>query len=117
MRKPSARVLANRVDLYRAVAGISGTGYKPTYSAYPDVVSIPCSVQPVALTAGEEGGPRRVNVISAYRLIFDRDWDMDVRDKLAWTDSLGVTRTLFVETTKDNAGRNAAFSIVAVEIQ
>lgn len=117
MRRPSARVLHNRVDLYRAIPGVSGTGYKPTYASYPDVVLIPCSVQPVELMAGEEGGPQRVNVISGYRLIFDRDWGMSVRDKLVWTDSLGTTRNLFVETTKDNAGRNAAFSVVAVEIQ
>lgn len=117
MRKPSARVLANRIDLYRAIPGVSGTGYRPTYPDTPDVSSIPCSVQPTQLVAGEEGGPQRVNVINAYRVITSRDWNMGVRDKLVWTDTLGVSRTLFVETTKDNAGRGAAFSVVAVEMQ
>lgn len=117
MRRPGARVLHNRVDLYRATTTRSGTGYKAAYADTPDVVLIPCSVQPVDLSAGEDGGPQRVNVTSAYRVIMDRDWGMQVRDKLTWVDSRGTTRALYVETTKDNAGRAAAFSVVAVEMR
>lgn len=115
MRKPSGRVLANRVDIYRATTVRRGTGYDPTYSATPDVAGVPCSVQNSSRMGGETG-TARLTQVNEYDVMFAADYGLMIRDRLVWVDSAGTSHTLYIETSYDNAGRGAAFTVSCTEL-
>lgn len=115
MRSPSTRTTPNTVDIYKAIQGRRGTGTEYTYPDLPDYGSIPCSVQPRKrmINADELARLSQVNV---YDVFFTADYDIDVRDKLVWTNSLGDQRTLMAETSYDDTGHGRVFVVRCTEI-
>ena len=115
MRHPSARVLANRVNIYVAVASLDADR-APQYT-YPTLTysNEPCTVQPVG-TAEDTESQTRVSQTTQFRLIFSRELNLSPRAQILWTDTTGTVRTMFVETGKIvQAGRGSAFTVTAQE--
>lgn len=114
MRRPSGRVLANRVDVYSATwtRGLDGS----PMPQYPTVTypAEPCSVQFEGVRVNTDEF-RRVSEDKDYRIVFGRDLGLKPRDKIVWVDNAGTTRLLFVEASKDYAGRGAAYGVRATE--
>ena len=108
MRSPSGRVLANRVDAYRAIPGQdTGGGYHPSYPGISDMAQLPCSVQYTG-TGEDVVTYNRITVVNMYDVIFGSDPRLNPRDRLVWTD-ISPNRTLMVQANPlSEAGRGAA---------
>lgn len=115
MRRPSGRVLRNRVDISHAVEGTSGAGVTYSYPSRPDLESVPCSVQPQVQDTDPESLARLTRV-NRYSVHFGGQVDVAIRDKLVWVDDAGDDHTLMVETDYDNAGRAAMWTVDCVEV-
>lgn len=114
MKPPSARVLKNRVDLYRlvpaedvdgAIVG-SGTGPGTAYPA-PFATDVPCSVQPQPPDRMTD--QERLSAKTIYIVLFAQVHSFKVNDLIVWVDTAAVTHYLFVVRDRDYAGRGAAF--------
>lgn len=108
-------MLFNRVDVYSATwtRGLDGSP-QPQYAATPDHPAEPCSVQfeSVSVNTNEF---QRITEDKGYRVVFGRDLGLKPRDKLVWVDNAGTTRFLYVDASKDYAGRGAAYGVRATE--
>ena len=114
MRSPSARVLINTADVYRAMPGQDVDG-GPSYN-YPPAAThrdCPCSAQPVATEEIIDQG--RILRQTQWEVMFDRSVSVGNRDKLVITDPNGRKHTAFVEIKQDQAGRGAAYVVYALE--
>ena len=115
MRSPSARVLINRVDVYVAGPGRdSDGGVQFPYPPAPTMKGVACTVQPGA-TGEIVDEQQRIAKLTEYKIMFASPINLSPRDKIVWVDAGGVTRTLFVEADRDEAGRGAAFTVHATE--
>lgn len=115
MRSPSARVLANRADIYAATSAQDGVG-GPEFT-YPDIATYlaePCSIQAGAVEEIVDE-QQRVTQERQYKVMFGRQLGAAPRYKLKYVDSLGVSHTLFARVERDEAGRGAAFVVRAIE--
>ena len=114
MLSPSSMVLINRCDIYPAVTGRDvdgGTAYTyPTRTG----ASVPCSIQAQGVIEVVDD-QQRVTQLNEYKVMFANQQDVSPRDKLVYVDAGGVTRELFVEAQRDEAGRGAAFTVRATE--
>ena len=118
MRSPSARVLINTVNIFVAPPGRDNDGgaqfpYPPT----PTYANISCSVQPIDFDEIIDD-QNRLTQIYGYKIIFSADpppTGLTPRDLIVWVDSLNITHNLFFAAQRDNAGRNSAYTIRAVE--
>jgi hypothetical protein len=115
MRKPSARILTNRCDIYRNTSAQDADGGPQfTYPAVPSLAGQACSVQ-YRDTGLDEQTFGRLTVVNIYHIIFAIDPKLKPRDRVVWTDP-SPNRTLFVESNPPSeAGRRAAFVVRAVE--
>ena len=113
MRNPSSRILKQSVNIYAAIKGQDRAG-GPSYS-YPVLTqyAVPCTCQPTGFSEIEENG--RLTVMRQWRLMFGRDTAAGLRDKIIFTDPAGVSHTLYVQATRDEAGRGMAYSVTATE--
>ena len=127
MRKPSGRVLRDRIDIYYAggvayqnlansqnTTGADG-GYSPAFNATPDVAGFPCSVQYKEESEGIMDELNRITEIRRYAIICADDPEVDPRDMIQYADNSGFTHTLFVEASNDQAGRGSCWRIQATE--
>lgn len=115
MRKPSGRLLINRVDVYVATTAQGADGsYQPTYPSTPTYSSVPCTVQSPSININTDEF-QRVTETKDYKVMFATDLGLNPRDKIVWIDSSGVSHSLFVDASKDYAGRGAAFGVHASE--
>lgn len=116
MRKPSARCLINRVDLYRFVAakdaagGVTGTPYTTAFAT-----AVPCSVQPASPERIFDGDTGRLTQKNMWNVMFREDYSLRTDDKIVWVDTAGATRNLFCYGNADQAGRGAAFVVQCEE--
>lgn len=116
MRKPSARCLVNRVDLYRFVAvkdaagGVTGTPYTTAFAT-----GVPCSVQPAAPERIFDPDTGRLIQKNMWNVMFRDNYSLGLDDKIVWVDDASVTRSLFVHGTADQAGRGAAYVVQCEE--
>lgn len=112
-------MLANRVSIYIGVDGLDADR-APQYT-YPSVTygNEPCTIQPIGtteVTITGPGGQQRVSQVMQHKLIFGRQLNLNPRAMITWVDSTGTTRTMYAETDRfDNAGRGAAFTVIAQE--
>jgi hypothetical protein len=117
MRSPSSRVLINRIDIYVGVPGLDAVRAPQwTYPDLPTLRDIPCTVQslgPMEVVDDQN----RITQTSAYMVMFASDPGVKPRDKIIWRDNTRTLRTLFVQSSFDEAGRGAAFTIRAIEKQ
>lgn len=113
MISPSPQVMANLLTIWRATPSQDGSG-APQYIAKLLRRGVPCSIQPTSVMeiVDEQG---RVTQQQAYEILFPVDPGVNARDKLQYIDSLGFTRTLFAQATRNEAGRDACFTVVAIE--
>ena len=111
MRSPSARVLINCVDIYRAVSGPDADGGPQyVYPPAPSLAQQSCSVQYVD-TGEEVDELDRVSKVNWYHLIFVNNPHTRPRDKIVWNEQ-GAIHTMFVESNPPSeAGRGSAFFV------
>ena len=50
-----------------------------------------------------------------WKIIFAKYQVINPRDMISFTDPQGVKHAVFVEAERDNAGRNSAYSVRAIE--
>lgn len=115
MRSPTARILINSVNVFKATMGRdTDGGVSYTYPTSPSLAGWKCSVQfgGVAEVVDDQN---RVAQVNQYSIISASNPGVSPRDKLVWIDNGGVTRTLFAQATTDEAGRGAAFVVHAIE--
>jgi hypothetical protein len=118
VRHPSARVLRNRVDLYRFVPVQDSNAFDlGDDTAYTTLISagVACSVQPgdPETVYDAQGRP---SAVRGYHLVFAADPGLAQRDRVVWVDGLGVTRRLHAAgPATDQAGRSGAFRVRATE--
>ncbi len=115
MRSPSARVLINCVDLYRASRGPDADGGPQfLYNASPDLAGQAASVQYVD-TGEEVDELDRVSKVNWYHVIFSNNPQAKPRDKIVWKEG-NLTHTMFVESNPPSeAGRASAWIVRAKE--
>ncbi len=110
-------MLDNRADIYLSTSG-RGTdgGVTYPYPSTPTYRQVPCSAQAMGFfeDSGQDG---RITQVTEWKLIFAMAINVTPRDKIVTVDPQGVTRTMYVEAARDNAGRNAAFTVRAIERQ
>jgi hypothetical protein len=118
MRSPSSRVLANRVDIYPAVAGQDANGAPQfTYAGSP-ASQVACTMQAgdvEEVVEEDAGGQQRITRLLHYRIMFGSPTGVKPRDKIIYTDLAGIVHTLFAHVERDEAGRGAAFTVFAIE--
>ncbi len=113
-RHPSARILRNQVNFFRAVPSQDPDG-APSYSQVGER-SYQCSIQPSKTEVVDEQD--RITILTVYELIFAENPNLNPRDKLVWNDiDNGITHTAFCNDTNNEAGRGMAWYVTAVERQ
>lgn len=113
MLSPSSQVLENECDIYTALSSQDKDG-GPQYQATPTALGIPCSIQPKEVDEIIDD-QNRITQVQYYHVFFAEDPGVRPRDKLLYSDSRGLTRTLFCRATRDEGGRGAAFVVRAIE--
>ncbi len=114
MRSPSARILVNAVDIYTAITGQDAdAAYQPTYGP-PAQSCVPCSVQQRDVEEVFDDQNRLTQRLT-YHVFFPTDPHVRPRDKLLWRDSCGRIRTLIVQATRNEAGRDSTFVVRTIE--
>ncbi len=115
VRGPSSRVLINRVDIYQATeANDDAGGVQFIYPGSPTFGQVPCTIQAGAIEEVIDE-QERITQLLHYKIMFSMAISVTPRDKLVYQDPAGVTRELFVEVQRDEAGRQAAYTVRAVE--
>lgn len=115
MRRPSSRVLRNRVNIYVGVSG-QDSELAPTFSypAVPTYSNVACSVQ-YTDTGLDPEALKRLTMVSLYDVMFAADPHLKPRDKLVWLDTT-PNRTLQVESCPPSeAGRGSAWVVRCIE--
>ncbi len=115
MRSPSAKVLENRCNIYLSTGPgrDSDGGVTFPYPSIPSQANVPCTAQPVSTTEVQDQD--RITMMTQWRLMFANFIQVSPKDLITFTDGGGVLRTVIVDAQRDEAGRNAAFSIYATE--
>lgn len=115
MPSPSAAVLVNTVDIYRAIPGQDADGAPQfTYPGNPTLAQVPCTVQAMAVNEVIDE-QQRITQEREYKVMFAAATLAGPRDKIIYVDWSGVTHTLFAHIERDEAGRGAAFVVRAIE--
>ena len=114
MRRPSARILADSIDVYRAtwVQDRSGRS-SPSYGSTPTYAGVPCTAQPGGYVEVSDQGV--LTTQKEWRFILGESVAVSPRDRITFTDMRGVSHTVYVEASRDEAGRGMAFSIKGLE--
>ncbi len=117
MRSPSARCLDNHADIYlveRPIQTDAAGGIVYTYPSAPSIKDVPCTIQAGSVIQIVDAQERLTEYLE-YKVMFATQQPTNSQDKLVYTDKLGVTRTLFAQAQRDEAGRGAAFTVHWVE--
>jgi hypothetical protein len=121
MLSPSPFVLANRVDVYPALGPTSTAAQSDTiggplwiYAAIPTYFQVPCTAQAREFDEIIDA-QERVTRIAYWKLMFANPLNVKPRDKIIYKTVRGYVHTLFVAAERDEAGRDAAFTIKCVE--
>jgi hypothetical protein len=115
MRSPSSRACNSTIAVYPEIQSQDPDGAPIfLYSQTPMVAALPASVQ---LMEYEEvvDEQNRVARIGHYKILIKSYPHQIPRSKIVWVDNGGVTRTLFSEAARDEAGRGGAFTVRASE--
>lgn len=127
MRKPSARIITDTVDIYYAIGRAaqnsvntsnqtgSDGAYQPTYESLPDVADFPCSVQYSEKPERDAGELDRITEIRRYSVLCKTDPLVSPNDMILYVDHSGNQHTLYVEASNDQAGRGSCWLIQATE--
>ncbi len=115
MRSPSSRVTINTVDIYRSTPGrdVEGGATFP-YPSGPTYSQVPCTAQPNSY-GQEVSDAGRITNLTSWRLMFAIPLVVNPRDKIVFLDQAGINHIIIVDSSRDEAGRGAAFSIVGTE--
>jgi hypothetical protein len=114
MRSPSAKVLYNRVDVYSAASGRdTDGGVTEPYPSIPTFPGVFCTVQPVS--ASEIEDQQRITKITEYKIMFSSYLAINPRDKIVWQDPQGTIHLIYAKANRDEAGRNAAYTVFGEE--
>lgn len=115
MRSPSAKVLINRCNIFLASGAGRDTdgGVTFPYPSIPTLANVPCTAQPVSTFEVED--QQRITMMTQWRIMFGAFVPVSPKDQITFLDGGGVLRTVIVDAERDEAGRNAAFSIYATE--
>jgi hypothetical protein len=117
MRKPSARALANRVMLYRAVRTQDEDGGEVVAYGAVMAADVPCSVQPADPERFVDTTTGRLVQKTLYDVIFGHDYSLRADDKIVWIDNSSVSHNLYVHGSADQAGRGGCFVVSTEERQ
>lgn len=125
MRAPSARMFPSTVSIFNQ-AGWSISintpqvntdeegGYTPTYPSSPSQSSVSCLIQYIQDTE-ETDNLGRITQARLYHFFFPNEPGVTPRDKLVWTDSGGVIRTAYVQSSKDMGFFGVVYKVSAIE--
>lgn len=114
MRSPSARVLIQRVNIFKAGPGRdTDGGVQYPYPALPTYPNTPCTAQPIHVEETEDQG--RITKIVDWKMMFGSYLGLSPRDQLVWLDPTGTSHSAFAKADRDEAGRGGAFTIYAEE--
>lgn len=115
MRNPSARVLINRVDVYPGTLVVDAAGGSSwAYPSTPTYSQKPCTAQAVGIREVVDDQDRITQLVE-WKIMFGSFVSVDVRDRLNFEQPAGVSHEAFVEVSRDEAGRGAAFTVRATE--
>ena len=125
MRAPSPRMFPSTVSIYSQQAWSATVnspqpntdqegGYLPVYPSVPSQASVPCSIQFVQ-DVEELDNLGRITQARLYHFFFPSDPSVGPRDKLTWTDNAGVSRTAFVQASKDMGFFGVIYRAGAIE--
>jgi len=89
-------------------------GYAPIYATTANILNLPCTVQytGVEKTVDELN---RITELRHYAILCQSDPGTDPDDMLVYVDNSGISHTLFVNATNDQAGRGSCWRIQATE--
>ncbi len=113
MRSPSPRVMNQPCAVYPAVRGQDTTGGVQFTNSDAASSLLTCSAQPHEYEEVYEND--RLTQLRHWRLMFATEPGLLPRDKVTWSDPAGVSHTGFVLTSRDEAGRGAAYTVKVVE--
>ncbi len=114
MRSPSAKVLLNLVNIFKAGPGRdTDGGVQYPYPTLPTLANVPCTAQ--ATGSGEIEDQGRITKITEWKMIFGSYLGISPRDQMVWQDPQGVSHTAFAKADRDEAGRGSAFTVFAEE--
>lgn len=108
--------MSNRCNIFIAGPGrdVEG-GVQFPYPATPSFADIPCTIQGRASEIIDD--QRRITQLTTYRIIFAQQYPVSPRDMIQYTDARGASRTIFIESIEDMAGRRSVFTVYATERQ
>ena len=115
MRSPSSRVLVNTIDIYVANPGRdTDGGVQFPFPSIPTYSSVPCTAQPQDFgeVIDDQG---RITQLVEWKIMLGTNIVVNPRDMLVFRDQADGMHTMYVEASRDEAGRGAAFTIRAVE--
>lgn len=116
MRNPSSRVLRQSASIYAAISGQDAVGgYSPTYGSSPTLAGVLCSAQPKEYEEVFENN--RVTRYRSWELFFSVDPGVMPRDKIVFSAQDGTIHTIYVQTSRDEAGRGMAYAVRGTERQ
>jgi hypothetical protein len=117
VRSPSAKVLANRCDIYVANSQTRSDavgGVEFIYPPTPTYSNVPCTAQAMEFEEIVDE-QERITQFMHWKFIFGNQQSVNPRDMIIYLDSLGNSHTIYATAQRDEAGRGAAFTIKAVE--
>ncbi len=84
------------------------------YPSAPTQAGVACTAQPNSY-GQEVSDLGRVTNLTSWRLMFAHPIHVNPRDKIIFADQAGEVHVIIVDSSRDEAGRGAAFSIVGTE--
>lgn len=125
MRAPSARMFPSVVSIFNQTGwSVSVStpqpntdeegGYSPSYSDSPSQSNVACSIQYLQ-DAEEVDNLGRITQARLYHFFFQNEPGVSPRDKLVWVDNSGVTRTAYVQASKDMGFFGVVYRVGAIE--
>jgi hypothetical protein len=115
MRNPSARVMKDTINIYYAISGTTADGgYAPSYHAQPNVTMQVATVQ-YKKTEKIVDELNRITEYRVYAILCPNDPAVNPEDMILYVDNSGITHTLYVLASNDQAGRGSCWRIQAAE--
>jgi hypothetical protein len=122
MIPPSDLVTSDRIDIYSSSAGRDvDAGVQFPYGTTPSFGQVPCSAQPKSMEVVDS--QMRITQLTTWLFVVNGAYArgaglvVSPRDQVIYVDRFGTTHTIFVEASRDNASRGAAYEIFGTERQ
>jgi hypothetical protein len=117
MRGPSTKVRKNTVDIYVANTLPQGDTIGAPVWSYPPIPTyahVRCTAQALGLKEVVDEQERVTQVVE-WLLMFSINQPVSPRDMVLYKDTADGLHTIFIETSKDNAGRGGQFTWMGQE--